>query len=651
MTTKPTSKSNKSSKNQSAMPEKITAQSEQAQSANLIANNIEQLKALFPEAWAEGKIDFDVLRQLLGDKVEEREEKFGLNWHGKRGARQLALQPSMGTLRPSKDDSVDWDTTKNLMIEGDNLEVLKLLQRSYAGKVKLIYIDPPYNTGNDFVYPDDFRDNIKNYLELTGQVEGGRKLSTNGETSGRFHTDWLNMMYPRLKLAKDLLATNGIVFVSVDDAECAHLRAVMNEIFGEENFIACFVWKSRQNKDNRTLNGASVDHEYVLAYGESIRGATRDLSQYDNPDNDPRGSWTSANMVGIATRDRRPNLHFDLIHPVTQINYGCPEMGWRYEPSTMARLINENRIIWPITSDGRPRRKAFFNELDSDFTGFSTLIGAAVYTRNGTAELDQLFEQRVFQFPKPVALLRLLIEQGSSDGDTVSDFFAGSGSTADAVMRQSMADGKLRNFVCVQIPKPLSFTNPEEKTAAIFCEKIAKPTNLSELTKERLRRAAKKIKEENPTYAGDLGFRVFKLDSSNINTWDPVADDLEKSLYSAIANLKDDRTEEELLFEVLLKLGLELTVPIETKKVGKLKLQSVGQGALIACLAPKLAEALIEDIGQAIVAWHQALAPQVDSTVILRDSAFPNDVTKANLTAILQQYEPASGHKIVVKSL
>ena len=295
--------------------EKLTANRREAKSEDLVARNIDQLKALFPELLTEGPdgvtVNVDVLKSLVGDRtVTDAEEKYGLTWFGKRHARQLALTPSAGTLRPCPDESVDWETTQNLMIEGDNLEVLKLLQKSYAGKVKLIYIDPPYNTGKDFVYPDNFQDNIKNYLELTGQTEGGQKVSSNTEASGRFHTDWLNMIYPRLKLARNLLRRDGTVFISIDDAELPRLRMVADDVFGEENFLACFIWKSRQNKDNRSVTGASVDHEYIVCYGNSIRGAARDRTQYSNPDGDPRGEWTSANMVGIATVDRRPNLSY-----------------------------------------------------------------------------------------------------------------------------------------------------------------------------------------------------------------------------------------------------------------------------------------------------------------------------------------------------
>jgi adenine-specific DNA-methyltransferase len=616
----------------------ITATDSLSHSANVIADNVTHLKTLFPEAVTEGKIDFEVLKQLLGGEVDERDEKYGLNWHGKRRARQLALTPSTGTLLPCPEDSVDWDTTQNLMIEGDNLEVLKLLQKSYAGKVKLIYIDPPYNTGKDFVYPDNFQDNIKNYLELTGQVEGGRKISSNTEASGRFHTDWLNMMYPRLRLARNLLRRDGTIFISIDDGELPHLRIAADDIFGEENFLACFIWKSRQNKDNRTVTGASVDHEYIVCYGNSIRGATRVTSQYSNPDSDPRGDWTSANMVGIATADRRPNLHYDLIDPATGINYGCPEMGWRYEPKTMERLIAEDRILWPASSDGRPRRKAFVSELESNFTGYSTIVGDGIFTRDGTADIDTLFDTRIFNFPKPVNLIAGLVEQGSEGDDIVLDFFGGSGTSAHAVMYQNAADRANRRYITVQLPEPLNPNDREQKTAADFCDKLGKPRTIAELTKERLRRAAKKIKDENPMFAGDTGFRVFKLDSSNIRAWEPDRNNLEQTLLDHAEHLKEGRTELDVLYELLLKLGLDLCVPIEAKTIAGKAVQSIGGGVLLACLATQITRDEVEPVAQGIVEWHKALAPAGDTTVVFRDSAFADDVAKTNLSAILNQH-------------
>lgn len=622
---------------------KLTAASLEAQSADLVAGNIDQLKALFPDLITEGPngtaVNVDVLKALVGDQtVTDADEKYGLNWHGKRRARQLALTPTTGTLRPCPDESVDWETTQNLMIEGDNLEVLKLLQKSYAGKVKLIYIDPPYNTGKDFVYPDNFQDNIKNYLELTGQVEGGQKISSNTEASGRFHTDWLNMIYPRLKLARNLLRRDGTIFISIDDGELPRLRVAADDIFGEENFLACFIWKSRQNKDNRTVTGASVDHEYIVCYGNSIRGAARDRSQYSNPDGDPRGDWTSANMVGIATADRRPNLHYDLVNPETGINYGCPDMGWRYEPKTMERLISEGRILWPASTDGRPRRKAFLSELDSDFTGFSTIVGDGVFTRDGTADIDALFDARIFNFPKPVELVAGLIEQGSEGDDIILDFFSGSGTSAHASMYQNAADGGNRRYITVQLPEPLDPADREQKTAADFCDKLGKSRTIAELTKERIRRAAAKVKAENPLFAGDTGFRVFKLDHSNIRAWNPNPADLEASLFDHQDHLLEGRSEADVLYELLLKLGLDLCVPIEQRTIAGREVHSVGGGVLMTCLAEQITREQVEPLAQGIIDWHKELAPAGDTTCVFRDSAFENDVAKTNLAAILEQH-------------
>jgi len=616
----------------------LTANDAETKSPDQVAENFAKLKAMFPDAVTEDGVNVDVLKQLLGKTVTDAEEKYGLNWHGKRKARQLALTPSTGTLRPCPEDSVAWDTTRNLMIEGDNLEVLKLLQKSYAGKVKLIYIDPPYNTGGDFVYPDDFQDSIKNYLALTGQVEGGQKISSNSEASGRFHTDWLNMMYPRLKLARNLLHKDGILLVSIDDGELATLRLILNDIYGEENFIACFVWKSRQNKDNRSKNGASKDHEYVVCYGQRIRGDARDKTQYSNPDNDSRGPWASANMVGLATADRRPNLHYDLTNPKTSIKYVCPEMGWRYDRTTMARLISEECILWPSSLEGRPRRKAFLADLESDFTGYSTMVGENIYTKHGTAVIDELFGFRAFDFPKPVELIRELVEQGTAGDDIVLDFFAGSGTTAHAVMSQNTADKGQRRFIVAQLPEPLDPSVAEQKASADFCKKLGKPQNIAELTKERLRRAGQKIREENPMFSGDLGFRVFKLASSNIQAWEPDRERLAETLEASVDHLKTDRTESDILFELLLKLGLDLTVPIETHTIAGQQVHSIGAGTLLVCLSKTIAAKEVEPLALGVAAWHKTQAPAGESTIVFRDSAFADDVAKTNLTAILQQH-------------
>jgi len=625
----------------------IDAANPLAQSADLVSGNIEQIKALFPELITEGpngvSVNVDVLKALVGDaSVTDADEKYGLNWHGKRRARQLALTPSTGTLRPCPEESVDWDTTQNLMIEGDNLEVLKLLQKSYAGKVKLIYIDPPYNTGKDFVYPDNFQDNIKNYLELTGQAEGGRKVSSNTEASGRFHTDWLNMMYPRLKLARNLLREDGALFVSCDDGEVENLRSLLNEIFGEESFVAQFVWRARQFTDARANTNVSTDHEYILAYAResefSLRGIERDESKFSNPDNDPRGPWMSRSILGLATRDQRPNLHYDLIDPVTGRQFPPnPATGWRYSRERMTQLISEGRILFPSKDDGRPREKKFRSEMQSEFIAFRTVIDG-VYTADGTQEIRDLFGAEVFSFPKPSELLRRIVEQTVGEGDLVVDFFAGSGTTGHAVMAQNSVDEGKRRYILVQLPEPLDVGNRDQGVAATYCDELGKPRNIAELTKERLRRAATKIKADKPMLIGDTGFRVFKLDTSNIRAWNPNPADLEQALFVHQDHLVDGRTESDILYELLLKLGLDLCVPIEKRLIHGKDVHSVGGGVLMACLAEHITRDDVEPLAQGIVAWHEELQPAGDTTCVFRDSAFADDVAKTNLAAILEQH-------------
>ena len=620
---------------------KLNWDAPETKSADLVAANLETLKVLFPEAFGEGQIDFDVLKELLGSSVDRRDEKCGLNWHGKRRARQIALTPSTGTLLPCLEESVDWDTTQNLMIEGDNLEVLKLLQKSFSGKVKLIYIDPPYNTGKDFVYPDNYSDNIKNYLELTGQVEGGRRISSNTEASGRFHTDWLNMMYPRLKVARNLLHPDGVILVSCDDGEVANLRLMLNEIYGEENFVAQFVWKARQFTDARANTNISTDHEYILAYarddGFSLKGVGRDESKFANPDNDSRGDWMSRSMLGLATRDQRPNLHYDIVEPSTgRVFPPNASTGWRYSRERMAELISAGKVLFPKNDQGRPREKKFRNEMRAEFIAFRSVIDG-IHTADGTQEIRSLFDVDLFAFPKPTELIASLIEQVTADGDIVLDFFAGSGTTGHAVLKQNAAESVKRRYMLVQLPEPLDPSNREQKVAVDFCDKLKLPRKISELTKERLRRSAKRIDEENPLFKGDSGFRVFKLASSNIRAWEPDPDDIENSLLKNTEHLVQGRAEKDVLYELLLKLGLDLCVPIETRSIAGKAVHSIGGGVLIVCLADGLTKEVIEPLSAGIVAWHAELAPAADTRVVLKDSGITDDIAKTNMAAILNQ--------------
>ncbi|MBY6260841.1 site-specific DNA-methyltransferase [Azospirillum sp. 412522] len=627
--------------------QKLTFDDPQTKSADLINENVTALKALFPDAFTEGKVDFDVLKQLLGGTVDEREEKYGLSWRGKRQARQLALTPSTGTLRPCPEESVDWDSTKNLMIEGDNLEVLKLLQKSYAGKVKLIYIDPPYNTGKDFIYPDNFRDNIQNYLEITEQVEGGRKLTSNTDASGRFHTDWLNMIYPRLKLAKSLLKPDGVIFVSCDDNEVARLRSLIDEIFGEESFVAQIVWeKMYTTKNDASL--ISTSHDYIIvalnrggeraALGLLPRTEEMD-ARYSNPDNDPRGPWKP---IPLYADGERKNGRYVIVGKTGLEFRPPPNSHWRFVESDLLKLIDDNRVWFGKSGDSQPNLKRFLKELNDGVKAKSLWTHKEVGS-NDTAsrEIKSLLNvaESPFSFPKPTSLISRIIEIGASEKDAlILDFFAGSGTTGHAVMSRNAADGGNRRFILVQLPEPLDAANKEQKGAIDYCDKIGKKRNIAELSKDRLCRAATKIKRETPMFTGDMGFRVFKLATSNIRAWEPDRADLAQSLEVAIDHLKTDRTEQDILFELLLKLGLELTVPTETRVVTGHAVHSVGFGALMVCMSTIIPAEIVEPLALGIVAWQAELAPAGGTQIVFRDSAFADDVAKTNLLAILQQH-------------
>ncbi|WP_339659748.1 site-specific DNA-methyltransferase [Croceibacter atlanticus] len=565
---------------------------------------IDQLKQLAPECFEDGKINFETLRQNLGDWAQDEDddtiEHFGLSWPGKRDARKLAAMPATGTLEPVYGEGLKPDGTpdtdgkndsKNIFIEGENLEVLRILQKSYANRIKMIYIDPPYNTGNDFVYDDDFTEPVQEYLRRTGQVdEEGKPLTTNKRSDGRFHSKWLTMMYPRLRLARNLLKEDGVIFVSIDDNEVHNLRAIMNEIFGEENFIAELVWKSRQNKDNRNVTSASIDHEYVICFGKKLRGSSRDRTQYKNPDNDSRGDWASANMVGLLPENLRPNCHYDLINPESKVNYGKPKMGWRYDQNTMQKLIKENKILWPASSDGRPRRKKFFSELNQKYTGFSTVIGKGIYTKDGTEDLENLFEDKVFDFPKPVNLLSILIEQGAGDVDDkdeiILDFFGGSASTAHSLIVSNIQNKFNRKFVIVQLPEEIESGHPAKKM---------KLNTISEIARERIKRVIKKEDCKD-------GFSLFKLFGTNYKTWQNVesssVENLQKALeFHSESPLQKDWNVPKLLTETLLIEGFPLDSTIEKEKLEGNTIHTVTHDSLETslkiCLDDKINEKLI----------------------------------------------------------
>ena len=636
---------------------KITVNDPATCSADIVTENLDHLKTLFPAAFSEGKIDFEVLKQLLGSAVDDHEEKYGLNWHGKHQARQLALTPSTGTLRPYPEESVDWDTTQNLMIEGDNLEVLKLLQKSYTGKVKLIYIDPPYNTGKDFIYRDKYRDNIRNYLKLTNQIDSENgKLSSNTEASGRFHTDWLNMMYPRLKLARTLLSNDGVLLVSINDIEANSLRLALNEVFGEDNFLCQFIWNNEGNVDQQSkIKGV---HEYIVAYARRIEEVSRpsvidpnieETSKLFNDEiensitkNGPANPPSKVTLPlgfpadfqeGVIPKrmDQYPHILAEIVVRESQLqNTATVESGW--SSKNLLQLFIANGCI-PI-QDNLGKETRFALTQTGAIYGYkkrSELQGhvLSVIRNVGTTKQNSGMLKKCgvkFSYPKPVLLIRYLAQIFTTPGsdEMVLDFFAGSGTTGHAVLNLNELDGGHRRFGLVQFPEVVDDVSEECKTLFDLCRK-------------RIECAIDELSHPGNIKQSSVGFRVFKLDTSNIRAWESDRDDLEGSLLQNVEHIKSDRSEDDILYELLLKLGLDLCVPIETRTITGKSVHSIGAGTLIACLDELIDGDDIEPLAHGIVEWHAKLAPAGDTTVVFRDSAFTDDVAKTNLTAILEQ--------------
>lgn len=642
---------------------KIEVNDTETQSADIVAENLLQLKAVFPEAFSEGKIQFETLRRLLGDAVDESDEKYGLNWHGKRRARQIALTPSTGTLRPCPEESVDWDTTQNLMIEGDNLEVLKLLQKSYAGKVKLIYIDPPYNTGRDFVYPDNFKNSIENYLQITGQAEGGVKVSSNAETSGRFHTDWLNMIYPRLRLARSLLRQDGVIFIQIGEGELANLKLVCDDIFGEECClgIACRVAKKSNNKGDHW----APNFDYILTYARErsscpqfsggINTSAYDMVETDGPRKGERYQLVRLYMSTIENQNPEQRFWIDcpdgtkVIPPGTTFPPERPRLGdgiWRwsrkkFEEEKDRIVVKKVRSSNLVSDTGLPAQwnvftKTYLSDVIENATSKPNNLIENFINQIGSHEMTELGIP--FDYPKPSSLIAFLIDITRASGDDiVMDFFAGSGSTGHAVMNVNASTGKSLRYLLVQLPESISQADASQHVAFEFCKKHSENATIAELTKERLRRAATVVKKSNPLFSGDIGFRVFKLDKSNIRDWTPNLENIAQTLLDHHEHIIEGRTEADIVYELLLKLGLDLCVPIESRDIASKTVGAVGGGVLMLCLAEKIAAEEVESLAAGIVEWHKELAPTGDATVVFRDSAFTNDVAKTNMAAILAQ--------------
>lgn len=654
-------------------------------SPDVISENIEKLRELFPEAFTEGsdedgprwKVDFDTLKEIIGEYGEKEAERYSFTWHGKSRARLIAQTPSTGTLRPCPEESVNWDTTKNLFIEGDNLEVLKLLQKSYHKKVKMIYIDPPYNTGNDFIYPDKFADNLDTYLRYTGQIDDeGFKVSTNSDGSGRYHTNWLNMMYPRLKLARNLLTDDGILLSSIDEHEMHHLRKLCDEVFGEENYAGEIVWKNSSKNDQDYI---SMQHEYFLVYvkdrnankgawterkeglediykafdsfrekhgndWDAIHEEALDWYKSFNEANPIRGSkhynWMDEKGVYFAADISGPNhgqYLYDIEHPETHKPCKRPASGWRYPKETMLKRISEGLVHFGKDHTTVPNNKIYLR--DAEYQSVSSVRYKD--GRVASKKLAALFGGAVFTNPKDSDLLSSLFESFEvTDGDIAMDFFAGSGTTAESIMRLNATTGSSCRFIMVQLPENLYVTlanatggaKATTKRAIDYLEKRGKDPNLSEIAKERIRLVARNIREEAPHGSIDLGFRVFQLSSSNIKPWEADFDNVEQALLNSVDNIKSDRSEEDVLYELLLKYGLDLAIPIETRSVLDKKVYVIGGGALIVSLA----DGIDAKLAEGIVSIRDEIRPEV-IRVVFKDSGFKDDVAKTNVMQVLKQ--------------
>ncbi|PKV75888.1 site-specific DNA-methyltransferase [Pontibacter ramchanderi] len=609
----------------------ITKEHELAQSQNIVTDNIEKLKQLFPTVFTEGKVDFDVLRSVLGDYVENENERYQFTWKGKAQALREAHKTSTGTLRPCPEESVNWDSTQNLYIEGDNLEVLKLLQKSYHGCVKMIYIDPPYNTGKDFVYKDNYKDNLKNYLEITEQ---GKGFGTNSESSGRYHSNWLNMMYPRLKLARNLLSDEGAIFISIDGNEIENLKKLCNEIFGEDNYIEQIIWKKRSTPPNDKIIGAA--HEYILIFAKNVallklnlrQRSVEQIGRYKNPDNHSKGPWTSGDLMANVKGGRYvASLYYPIVNPKTgEEHYPSSNGNWRFNKEKIDQLLEKDEIYFGEDGKGRPKLKRFLCDVKDGIT-YTTLWDFVPLNTEGSSEMARILgNMSIFDNPKPSGLVKELLKLGSTKDGLILDFFSGSATTAHAVFDLNISESNNLKFILVQLPEVTD--KGSEAFKAGF-------KTIAEIGKERIRRVIKEITLKEPTKSEqiDLGFKVYKLDSSNIKEWDPSSNDIQKTLYDSINNIKAGRTEADIVSEILLKYGLDLTLPIKEYHIAGNNVYSIGHGALLVCLSENITMDTIGGIGE----LKEDLAPEV-CRVVLRDNGFKDDVAKTNAMQVLKRY-------------
>ena len=607
-------------------------------SKDIVSENIEILKELFPEISSEDKIDFDQLRLILGEAIDDSKEKYSFTWPGKTQTIRESQKQSTGTLRPCKEESRNWDTTQNLYIEGDNLEVLKLLQKSYYNKIKCIYIDPPYNTGKDFIYPDNYRDNLENYLKLTNQIDLNLnlKLTNNTESNGRYHSNWLNMMYPRLKLARNLLKEDGCIFISINDIELENLKRMLNEIFGEENYICQFVWQSK--------SGGSHDEKYVVTETEYIVLFAKNkdklkLSKKEVHDDSynlsdefvqERGKFKLKKLdYRMTSSHYTESLNYpidlpngDILYPGGSNKRSDEGWNWRWSKDKLDWGIENNFIV--IKKNNRGNLGVYskqYEKVDNENNPISRSIPYRnlIYSKDfsttqASNEINKFFGFKIFEYAKPSKLIEYLIKISNAENEIILDFFSGAGTTADSVFKFNINNNLNNKFILVQLPE-----NVDENSKG-FNEGYK---NICDIGKERIRRAGDKIIEEFGNNDLDIGFKVFKLDSSNLENWDPDYNSIQQSL--TIDNIKEDRTNEDLVYEIMLKYGIDLTLPIENHG----NIYSIGFGALIICLDNNISKEITDEILK--IAKNSSL-----SRVVFKDSGFASDAEKTNIKEILK---------------
>lgn len=600
------------------------------QSMSITEEQKRKLRQLFPEVFNEKKIDWEKLKATLGEELDSGHERYNMNWPGKRDCFRIIQEPSFGALKPCKKESLDWDKTQNLFIEGDNLEVLKLLQRSYYNKVKMIYIDPPYNTGKDFIYPDNYSETLDTYLQYTDQKNTeGKKFSTNQETDGRFHSKWINMMYPRLFLARNLLREDGVIFISIDDNEITNLKKICDEIFGEENFVGTFIINSTPN--GRDYGHIAKNHEFCLFYSKNYEENNTNLL----PDIEKQFKYKDElgkfnihplyNSNEAFHKNNRPNLYYPFY---IYLNQPVEELGENFYKIGLAEKKSSKKIYPPLSQKGKVQfvwrwsKEKSLKNLNKEIIGYITsdnvyrivqkmrtneklirsiISGKEFTSRKGTAEVEQLFNKKLFYFPKPISLINKFLSSGMDKDSIILDFFAGSATTAHAVYEKNLEDGGNRKYICVQLPEPT-----QENTEAYK----AGYKNIADIGKERIRRAVKKIKEDNKQQSLldqnkdnlDLGFKVFKLDKSNFKIWKEEVSKDKQAETQVEMHLEDsinpNSSEEDLLYEILIKTGYELTTPVKSLKLSDKKVYSVENNALLICLDRKITKNLIIEMAK-----------------------------------------------------